>query len=42
MHSNVGLSKEFWDFLFGKLIFTAINLKTPIEIWSSAPVDYSI
>ena len=48
MLSNAGLSKEFWAeavnmdcYLINRSPSIAIDLKTPIEVWSGAPADYS-
>ena len=48
MLSNVGLSKDFWAgavsmtcFLVNRSPSTAIELKSPEEVWSGKPADYS-
>ena len=48
MLSNVNLSKEFWAktinmacYLANRSPSTTIDCKTPFEIWSSTPADYS-
>ena len=48
MLSSAGLSKYFWAeavntacYLINQSLFTAINFKTPEEIWSGTPVNYS-
>ena len=48
MISNAGLGKEFWaeavntaTLLVNRSPCTAIECKTPEEVWSSKPVDYS-
>ena len=45
---NVGLSKDFWaevvnhaSYLVNQSPSTAIGLKTPEELWSGSPADYS-
>ncbi|GKV50375.1 hypothetical protein SLEP1_g57082 [Rubroshorea leprosula] len=46
--SNAGLSKDFWaeavnhaSYLVNRSPSTAIGLKTPEELWSGSPADYS-
>ena len=48
MLSNCGLSKDFWAeainmacYIVYRTPSTAIECKTPFEVWSDAPVDYS-
>ena len=48
MLSNAGLSKDFWAeevstacFLVNRSPSTAIEFKTPEEVWSGKPADYS-
>jgi len=48
MLSNVGLSKEFWAeaistgyYLVNRSPKTSIECKTPEEVWSGKPDDYS-
>ena len=48
MLSNSGLNKSFWAeavstacYLVNRSPATAIDLKTPIEVWSGNPVDYT-
>ena len=47
MLSNAGLSKDFWVeavsttcFLVNRSLSTAIEFKTPKEVWSGKPADY--
>jgi hypothetical protein len=46
--SNVGLSRDFWAeavntacYLVNRSPSTAIDCKTPYEVWSGTPADYS-
>ncbi|KAL5806266.1 hypothetical protein ACOSQ4_028999 [Xanthoceras sorbifolium] len=48
MLSNAGLSKDFWAeaistacFLVNRSPYTTIEFKTPEEVWSGKPADYS-
>lgn len=48
MRSNAGLGEEFWAeavntacYLVNRSPSTAIELKTPEEVWSGSPADYS-
>ena len=48
MLSNCGLSKDFWAEVINMACYivyrtpsTAIECKTPFEVWSGAPADYS-
>ena len=48
MLSNANLSKKFWDeavhttcYLINRCRSSTINFKTPIEMWSGKPTDYS-
>ena len=50
MLSNVGLGKQFWvevvmyaSHLINRLPSTALNSKTPLEVWSRKPInDYHV
>ena len=48
MHSNIGLPKSFWAevastacFLVNRSPSSAIDKKTPKEVWFGTPIDYS-
>ena len=48
MLSNTHMNKHFWAeaantacYLINRLPSISLNKKTPIEVWSSTPVDYS-
>jgi hypothetical protein len=48
MLSNTGMNKHFWTeaastacYLINRLPCPSLDKKTPIEVWSGAPVDYS-
>ena len=48
MLSNADLSKRFWAeavkiacYLVNQTLFTAIDFKTPEEVWSGTPANYS-